>query len=119
MPFTRVNGVLSGMWLDDARRWLYYSNTGSGQLRRVDISSGEEIPLVNNWLSWCVGPAWVPGRRERVRHDSLGLHDCAIAVAGCGADAPVEPTCWYTVHVLTLSAPASIHLPQVQQGPER
>ncbi len=52
VPFKRVKGVMSGMWLDTSRRWLYYANTGAGQLRRVDITTGEELLLIKPWLSW-------------------------------------------------------------------
>lgn len=46
--FTRVEGVSSGMLVHDG--WLYYSDTGKGAIRRVNLASGTAQVMVAPWF---------------------------------------------------------------------
>lgn len=47
LPYERVDGVPSGMFLHDG--WVYYSDTGAGVVRRFRPDSGRYELMVDNW----------------------------------------------------------------------
>jgi hypothetical protein len=47
VPFTGVRGTGSGVLVHDG--WLYYSDTGAGVVRRMNLDSGSTEVLVDSW----------------------------------------------------------------------
>lgn len=47
LPYTRVDGVPSGMMSHDG--WVYYADTGAGAVRRFQPDSGRTEVMVSNW----------------------------------------------------------------------